>query len=283
MVPKRIHITPDGPKECSTTEDKCRYSTHFEGNHAEEAQNFYEKERESNLVPVLEKPKGAEAPKNGSFSYPEIEEVYEILERKHLKKEALVGYGVYGSFMRNLDTPNSDRDLTVFVGGSDLKRPVKTAVAGGDDVAIEPVELIAAKSYGFYEQLADLRKDNGSTTLLDSSYRAYLRGIRPSIYMASDSKVSSSITNFKVALKQKDPERAEKYLKRSLVDLYCHKRIDESILLESSYDPRFSDTERKDFYSTLDDLKRSYRSEGLTSVAEKFSSISVVSVEKLLH
>lgn len=280
--PQRFHITPDGPKVCSVTTGQCRYMEHSEDKST--AQQKYElmmgtmfpndsltRSQTSHLDAFT-------SPDNGEYTQPTDDDISQWLSRvKRLgvtstESPHYVGYAVLGSFMRNLDTPDSDRDITLYVGGVDMKASHKGTLDNGDDFSVIPVEAISDKSYGYFEELHYIQRGKGTNFIKDSPYTPMLMNIRPNMYHAIESARGSAKANLKTASSQDDNDRIVKFLKRSLVDVYRNRRMCESWSGgNEKFDPAFSNDERNSFYAQLSSYRHELNTYGRDSMFTKFS------------
>lgn len=280
ISPQRFHITPDGPKKCSVTTGTCRYMEHSEDKSA--AQQKYELMM-GTLFPNDTLTRSAtshldmfNAPENGSYDVPTDDDISQWLSNvKRLgvtstESPHYLGHAVLGSFMRNLDTPDSDRDITLYVGGVSMNSPHKGQLDNGDDFSVIPVELISDKSYGYFEELHYVQHGKGAQFIKDSPYTPLLMNIRPSMYHAAESSRGSAKANFKTACSQDDPERVIKYVKRALVDVYRNRRICGS-WDDNNFNPTFSNDERNNFYAQLSSYRHELNTYGRDSMFTKFS------------
>lgn len=212
-------------------------------------------------------------PEHGSYTMPTMDEVRAVTERNQINEfnqnpVHIIAYGVFGSFMRNLDNPNSDRDITVIFHQDGARRPV-TSHADDDYVFTPFISLmptpmtmdmkISQANLGMYEQMTAFN-ENGDDVHWneDSPYAPAVRNIRLNPYYSYASLIHANMYAFERAqatmARGETYERTLKFLKRSLVLIYSSENLLSMLdgkVSQREYTPRFSDETRERFYLEL--------------------------------
>lgn len=181
------------------------------------------------------------------------DEVLEILDHEKIPEKKLLGYMLGGSFMRNLDTPESDRDVWIYT--SDLSRTSKSVSSASedDDHSIYTISDVLEAPRGHFEQL------EGKLIHLNNNNPAVhlLRNLRPSYYEAIRSQRGNMKTNIATSAKNESIyPRTIKFAKRALVARYVEQSIIDSLYSKAPYNPRLSEEKRTQFYQELHDISQ---------------------------
>lgn len=279
MIKKqKFHISDDGiVRKCTADLVGCRFTEHYES--IKEAYNSIEEQYSDDEFQTIVKqsqksktavPLGYTYTDENNQTYKNLSAIplekiktnwphgktksLELSEVKEICYKLDVGEPVAfiqkGSFLFNLDTPESDRDLMIVVD-KDLRKPKWYVVNEDDDVNVMSwkqyvsnikgsSEIYTSSEFGFNE---------------DSPYVSYLKNVRPNYYESADSFGSSAISNMRVVLKEKIPERQVKFAKRALKDNYAYRKMCSIIKGESDV-MRYTENERNLFYTEFDNFKK---------------------------
>lgn len=224
-------------------------------------------------------------PRHGHLTMPDEPTVRELVSSLR-GNQKLTGYGVAGSFLFNLDTPDSDMDLYIIVEdgpgmngankydkrGAVQKPKIKSSqLPNGDDVKIIPACLIKDE----YQSCADILLSGNFKWADDSKWKHYVQNTRVNLLEKADSHVSSCRSNFSTAVKAMDRgepvDRSLKFVKRAMKDYWQSYRIGQAAKNHQPYRPAFSEESRRRFYKDYARIESAMRKDqraGLRTAAK---------------
>lgn len=233
-------------------------------------------------------------PEHGSYTMPTMDEVRAVTEQKQINEfnqnpVHIIAYGVFGSFMRNLDTPDSDRDITVIFHQEGVRRP---GTAHADDdyaftpfISLMPTPMtmdtkISQANLGMYEQMTAFRENGDDVNWNeDSPYAPAVRNIRLNPYYSYRNLIHANMYAFEKAqalvARGEGYERVLKFLKRSLVLIYSSEnllRMLDGKIPQREYTPRFSDETRERFYLELHEFRMMGAEHGAEAMLRSYHS-----------
>ena len=250
-----FHVTHDGPSECNASIRECPYAddclipTHFQS--WDEANRAYH-----DLMSLVHGATGTtrSAPDRGIQDLSPSESALtrsnaEVLLNRagsHESVGRIVAYGLTGSMLYNLNTPSSDRDITIITDAKS-RRDYHKVFDDGEDVRVVSINSFASRILDSQPTDVDFLMSE-TLSFDDSPYEAYLRSLRfdTNAYLARCE--AHTIEHIKSAFKDERDSRRRKSLKTSFRNAVMFNRVSRYGV---RYTSRFSSRERHRFYDRL--------------------------------
>lgn len=268
-----FHLTEQGPRLCSTTQERCPVTRETGGEHYDsmaDAQGAFEASQGTGYLGGVNQPRERTfAPPMPPLEHPTLGEVEELLERsrryigghRHTYRgmppvalAPVVGFGLTGSGLYGLNTPDSDRDITIITAapsGDDFHH----VFDDGADVRLTSVFRMADRVLWGTPPDVDLLS-SGMLSMADDRYRPYYNSLRFDRFNYLDKLGRHSRAEVRNSLEDsRNPKRSAKSLKTALRNAVIHGRVlnhFDGMVVRT----RFTPQERENFYRELHHLDR---------------------------
>lgn len=242
----KFHITENGPAACTATIRECPYGASG-GEHFESLPQAEESFAQSlgGAAPAVLKKKKKYAPERLDAQPVTSEMIEEIMKLKNIPKN--IGkplmFGLIGSNLYGLDTPDSDQDIWVLADGKGTG--YSKIAAGSHDIRIDTaLNFVESLSECVPESIDILR--SRQNTMIDDKFSAVLNNFRFNEHLYVRKMEEHAQADFKNCTNPKITEaRRKKHLKVAVRSVILMNKVTRD---GQYYDPKFNDEEREFFY-----------------------------------
>lgn len=275
----KFHITENGPAACSATVRECPYGAsggeHFESR--SEAESSFA-ESLGGTAPVALRKSKKFAPERLDGPPVTAERIYEILnsDRKfprNIGKPLM--FGLIGSNMYGLDTPDSDQDIWVLAEGKGTG--YSETPSDSFDFRIDTVLDFYDSAQECTPETIDMLRSREHQTI-DSKFAPLLENFRFSEYTYIRKMRNHAFNDFRNATNKNITEKRQaKALKVAIRSVMMTEKVTRD---GQFYDPKFSEDEREAFYKIYAETDAA-RLSGVSS--DELSRVTYERVRSFFH
>ena len=262
MTGNRYHFSTvtNRPEKCEARKKPCKYSTH--GDSPEAAIILNEKlleEQVGGSTFSLKKPKSPSiiVPEKPEINELTLDEVKEGLSRvdKKIARQEVVSYGLLGSGLYGLQSPDSDRDIIVVVEGKNEHNDYHNVFDDGMDIRITTIGKFSDKVKEGIPNEIDLLRSGKMN--IRGKYESYMKSLRFNpyhYYIKHHGHISKTQIKDQTPLEgSSERKREDKSIKTSLRGAWMMRRIREE---GQFFRTEFTNEEREQYYHDYEALKR---------------------------